>query len=143
MFPDHLRPQYAIDMKSPMIVCQKRNRDREKGAGVRLHAARPQSTLWFPTTHPCPSSIQAAMSTLHPPRQKEILRERQVPETMTEIQCLCWSHGASSKQREEWRDETKQWGCVVQRGRQCFCSYDSVRTSEVHIPAQWLCQSVQ
>lgn len=30
VFPDHLRPQYAICMKPPMILCQKRNRDRER-----------------------------------------------------------------------------------------------------------------
>lgn len=34
VFPDHLRPQYAICMKPPMILCQKRNRDRE-GEGVK------------------------------------------------------------------------------------------------------------
>lgn len=30
VFPDHLRPQYAICMKPSMIPCQKRNRDRER-----------------------------------------------------------------------------------------------------------------
>lgn len=60
-FPYHLRPQYAICMEPLMILCQKRNRDRaERGSWRRgTHAVRPQTTLWFPTTHPCPRSLQA------------------------------------------------------------------------------------
>lgn len=37
------------------------NRDRAQRGNWRrgTHAVRPQTTLWFPTTHPCPRSLQA------------------------------------------------------------------------------------
>lgn len=55
VFPDHLRPQYVICMKPRMILCQKRNRDRER-KGERERAACCEATDCTLVSHNSPMS---------------------------------------------------------------------------------------